>query len=132
MELKEKKVPCKLCGELTLCTNSRLCNNCWEFQRRIDHFISNPVGLHFLTKKVKEAKIKEWQDHWREEINVRWDNHEIDTLLSIVAEVIDSIKCNTNFENWIRKMKNLYISDPVCSEIITDAASNKSLWVDVE
>lgn len=125
-------MPCKFCGELTLSTRIRLCDNCWEFERRINRFISNPIGLRFVVKKVKEAKIKEWQDHWFKEINDRWIDHEINTTLKIPNEVINSINYNTNFEDWIRRMKQLYISDPLCSEIIMDAVSNKFLWMSVE
>ena len=132
MTFEMEKVPCEFCGELTINTGTQLCDNCWEFKRRINRFISNPTGLRFVIRKVKEAKIREWQDHWREEIDNRWIEHEIDGPLSIPAEVINSINFNTKFEDWIRKMKNLYISDPLCSEIIMDAASNKFLWVDVK
>lgn len=131
MTLKEKKVPCKFCGELTLCTNTQLCNNCWEFERRIERFVSNPNGLAFVIRKIKEAKIKEWQDYWHEEISNRWKNNEIDTLLSIPGDVIDSINCDVKFEAWIKEIKKLYISDPLASEIITDAVSNKFIWLDV-
>ncbi|MCK4666930.1 hypothetical protein KAU33_09285 [Candidatus Dependentiae bacterium] len=131
MESNEKKVRCKFCGELTLSTNTQLCDNCWEFERRIEQFISNRKGMCFVVRKIKEAKIKKWQDKWYKEIDERWVQHEIDSIL-IPTEVIDSIKCNTNFEDWIRKMKNLYISNPLCSEIIMDAVSNSFLWLDVE
>lgn len=132
MIFKEKKVPCKFCGELTLSTGTRLCDNCWEFQKRIDCFISNPTGLRFVIRKVKEAKIKEWQDRWHEEVDNRLNNHEINAPVLSYLDVINSIKYDTKFEDWIKKMKELYISDPLCSEIIMNGASNKFLWLDVE
>lgn len=35
-------VKCKFCGEKTMYTATKLCNNCWEVSIRLDGFLCHP------------------------------------------------------------------------------------------
>lgn len=51
-DLLDTYVPCKYCGELTNMTNTKLCNGCWELERRIENNIK-------LSKKIIKKLLEE-------------------------------------------------------------------------
>jgi len=46
--MQEETVPCRICGDPTHFTGTRLCNRCWELERRIR---MDPA----IAKKILEA-----------------------------------------------------------------------------
>jgi len=44
----EKTVPCKICGDPTPMTATKLCNGCWEVDSRIETFITNCQNTDWL------------------------------------------------------------------------------------
>lgn len=38
-------VPCQFCGRPTPMTGTKMCDNCWEVDRRIDDFVTSRPGL---------------------------------------------------------------------------------------
>ncbi|MCK5012871.1 MAG: hypothetical protein KAS66_03545 [Candidatus Omnitrophica bacterium] len=126
----DETVPCKFCGETTIYTATELCNNCWEFEHRIDQFISNENGLNFVVKRIKALKIRAWQDKWLKEIDERFSNGELETFPLYTDSILTSIDDNISLEVWVKDMEKLR-NDPLASEIIDDAISNNFLWLEV-
>lgn len=49
MKDTEETVPCRICGEPTPMTGTRLCNNCWEIETRLESSSLKPEArAHFL------------------------------------------------------------------------------------
>lgn len=130
ISLDDKKVPCKFCGEPTVYTATELCNNCWDFEHRIDLFISNDNGLNFVVKKVKALKIRAWQDKWLKEIDERFLNGEIKIFPVYMDIILTSMDTNKSLDVWVEGVEK-HRHDTLCSEIIDDAVSNKFLWLEV-
>lgn len=127
---EEKTVPCSVCSQATPFTGTKLCNNCWEVKGRIEKFISNDNGLLFIIRKVKEAKIKNWQKVWYNELH-NIDNEDGSINVKFATEIINSIKCDTNKKEWKEEMMN-YSANSLCMGIIADALSNQFLWLEIE
>ena len=51
----EKTVPCRICGNDTPMTGTKLCNRCWELERRIqaDLLIALEILMNELRRKLK-------------------------------------------------------------------------------
>ena len=128
--LDDETVPCKFCGEPTIYTATKLCNNCWEFEHRIDQFISNENGLNFVIQKIKALKLRAWQDKWLKEVDERYLNGDFKNLPVHIDTILTSIDINITLEVWVEDMEK-HRHDSLCSEIIEDAISNKFLWLEV-
>ena len=128
--LDDETVPCKFCGTLTIYTATKLCNNCWEFEHRIDQFISNENGLNFVIQKIKALKLRAWQDKWLKEVDERYLNGDFKNLPVHIDTILTSIDINITLEVWVEDMEK-HRHDSLCSEIIEDAISNKFLWLEV-
>ena len=128
--LDDETVRCKFCETPTVYTATKLCTNCWEFEHRIDRFISNENGLNFVVNKIKALKVREWQDKWLKEIEERHSDGDIKTFPLYIDSILISIGDNKPLDVWVENMEMLR-HDPLCSEIIEDAITNKFLWLDV-
>ena len=128
--LDDETVPCKFCGEPTIYTATKLCNNCWEFEHRIDQFISNENGLNFVIQKIKALKLREWQDKWLKEVDERFLNGEIKPFPAYMDFILTSIDTKQSLDVWVETVEK-HRHDPLASEIIEDAISNKFLWLEV-
>ena len=128
--LDDETVPCKFCGEPTIYTATKLCNNCWEFEHRIDQFISNKNGLNFVIQKIKALKLREWQDKWLKEVDKRFSNGDFETFPLYIDSILMSIDDNKSLDVWVETVDKLR-HDPLASEIIEDAISNRFLWLEV-
>jgi len=114
-------VPCMFCGEPATFSATALCDNCWEFERRIDTFISNKKGMAYVVKNIRQAKIKEWQDTWRQHPDYK--------ILPDLSKIIESVNPDIDLEDWTIKMTD-YASNSMYIKIIVDAISNKFLWLE--
>lgn len=45
-------VPCKFCGEPTGMTGPKMCNGCWEVDRRVDEFARTQAGKDRLVLAI--------------------------------------------------------------------------------
>lgn len=44
IEVKDETIPCKICEKPTPMLGTKLCNNCWEVERRLDDYLKTPKG----------------------------------------------------------------------------------------
>ena len=50
-----KTIPCKICGSDNGMDGTKLCNNCWEIDSRIDALVRNKNGLRYLMGKCRDG-----------------------------------------------------------------------------
>lgn len=50
----EAEVPCRFCGTPTSMLATRLCNNCWEVEHRLDQFLESEKAREFIKLKLAE------------------------------------------------------------------------------
>lgn len=48
------KVPCRVCGTPTTATALKICESCWEVERRIDGFVKHPEGRRIVLEALKD------------------------------------------------------------------------------
>jgi len=53
-------VPCRVCGTATDATAIKICASCWEVERRLDRYLSSPVGRETVARKLGEANMRRW------------------------------------------------------------------------
>lgn len=45
-------VPCATCGEPTAFLGTKRCNNCWEIERRLYHYLKSEKGRDFVQRSL--------------------------------------------------------------------------------
>ncbi len=53
MTREDRVIPCETCGDPTVFTGTRRCNNCWEVERRIELYLESPKGREFIVKELQ-------------------------------------------------------------------------------
>lgn len=51
-------VPCKYCDKETHCTGTRMCNLCYEVDRRIDQFARSTGGRERMLRACEDAVVR--------------------------------------------------------------------------
>jgi len=50
------RVPCKICGTLTIYAHDKLCDGCWNVERGIENYLRFKEGRKNMKKFMKNAK----------------------------------------------------------------------------
>ena len=47
-------ITCRICGLPTCSRGTKLCDNCWEIDMRIDNILRLPKGIEYLNQRLNK------------------------------------------------------------------------------
>lgn len=53
-----EEVVCRICGEMTTYTGTRLCNNCWEVESRLERFARSENGRAYMKEVLAKEEVR--------------------------------------------------------------------------
>lgn len=56
---RQLKAKCQTCGEAGALPQTKLCNNCWEVEKRLDDYLDTNNGVHNVISLIKQKGLAE-------------------------------------------------------------------------
>ena len=60
--MKEETIPCETCGEPTIHTGTKRCNNCYEIESRMNTYLRHLNGRRHVFAKIVELELERLGD----------------------------------------------------------------------
>jgi ribosomal protein L37E len=57
-DFSSETVPCKRCGEPTSYLGTKLCNNCWEVEHRLDLYLRSEKAQQYIHSKLCDLRYE--------------------------------------------------------------------------